>query len=231
MSNPTHSSSCRSWTYPVSCRACSNEVFVHQCTCGSAVLFDELGPPWPRHDCFTKAVNALKAKVLPVLKAGADPRSATFTPFADLKDLLGPALADGRGDGSPIPPASKPSGPGGRPSAKQPVETKKMGPIAGDIQHFIGIVREMSPKTKMLDQLYAEVGSIGLKAFGLPARRNAVQVTIVDTAGEPYESYTCIADKSRLDRAVKVDVMVGATLRSVATPSLSFWLADELQPL
>lgn len=226
MSNPTHSSSCRSWTYPVSCHGCPDEIFVHQCTCGSTVLFDDLGPPWPLHDCFTKAVKALKA----VLKAGADPKAATFTPFADLKDLLGPAGSPESNVGSSFPVAPK-SGPGAQPSTKQPIETKKMGPIAGDVQHFIGVVREMSPKTKMLDQLYAEVGSIGIKAFGLPARRNAIQVTIVDTAGEPYESYTCVADKSRLDRAVKVDVMVGATLRSIASPALLIWFADELQPL
>ena len=51
MSVPTHDFSCRSWTFPVDCWTCNQPIFIFQCTCGSTVLFDSLGVPWPRHHC------------------------------------------------------------------------------------------------------------------------------------------------------------------------------------
>lgn len=33
------------------CRDCQRRIFFFQCNHGSRVLFDELGPPWPQHDC------------------------------------------------------------------------------------------------------------------------------------------------------------------------------------
>jgi hypothetical protein len=55
-------------------------------------MFDELTAHWPKHSCFDAQYRALQAKVLPIIKAGADPASAMFKPFADLKERMG-ALA------------------------------------------------------------------------------------------------------------------------------------------
>lgn len=49
---PTHGSRCRTlFCRPSRCGDCSQEVFHWACTCGSHVLFDALGDPWPRHQC------------------------------------------------------------------------------------------------------------------------------------------------------------------------------------
>ena len=42
---------CRTRTFPTKCRYCQQEVFFFSCNCGSAVFFDQLGPPWPIHPC------------------------------------------------------------------------------------------------------------------------------------------------------------------------------------
>lgn len=44
---------CNSVTWPTKCPRCKDSVFFFQCGCGSKVFFDELGPPWPIHDCDT----------------------------------------------------------------------------------------------------------------------------------------------------------------------------------
>src|SRR5215211_6380046 len=62
---------------------------VFQCTCGSWVMFDDLGGHWPKHSCFDAQYRELVAKVMPTIRAGADPRSAMFRPFAELKEKLG----------------------------------------------------------------------------------------------------------------------------------------------
>ena len=43
MATPTHGLLCQSWTYPTQCWYCRARIYVYQCSCGSAVLFDWLG--------------------------------------------------------------------------------------------------------------------------------------------------------------------------------------------
>lgn len=47
----THSKRCNAKTVPMNCRYCGQEVFYFTCNCGSKVFFEELGDPWPIHDC------------------------------------------------------------------------------------------------------------------------------------------------------------------------------------
>ncbi len=49
--NAIHGEWCRTRTWPTSCPSCSARVFYFSCDCGSRVFFDELGLPWPVHDC------------------------------------------------------------------------------------------------------------------------------------------------------------------------------------
>ena len=42
---------CNAKTYPITCKYCNESVYYFSCDCGSGVFFEELGPPWPRHDC------------------------------------------------------------------------------------------------------------------------------------------------------------------------------------
>ncbi len=36
---------------PCLCPTCKKDIFYFECSCGSRVFFDKLGPPWPVHDC------------------------------------------------------------------------------------------------------------------------------------------------------------------------------------
>ena len=51
MSVPRHRVDCLTRTFPTKCSKCGDDVFFFSCTCGSRVFFDELGWPWPEHDC------------------------------------------------------------------------------------------------------------------------------------------------------------------------------------
>lgn len=58
MGIPTHGPDCQTSCYRTTCRDCDEPVFVLTCTCGSCVLFDELGEPWPLHADRCPAVAA-----------------------------------------------------------------------------------------------------------------------------------------------------------------------------
>ena len=46
-----HGTICNTKTFPMKCPRCGAGVFYFSCDCGSRVFFDELGEPWPVHDC------------------------------------------------------------------------------------------------------------------------------------------------------------------------------------
>ncbi len=59
---PTHGPRCRTlFCRPSKCLYCNQTVHHWSCSCGSSVLFDKLGEPWPQHPCF-KAGRAINAK-------------------------------------------------------------------------------------------------------------------------------------------------------------------------
>jgi len=190
-------------------------------------MFDALGGSWPKHACFNNQYNALVAKVMPILGAGADPASATFKPFADLKSKFEGGLAKAKMAKKAIVPPPPPS-----PAAEKTEHVvKRMDPMEGEEISFIGVVREKQSATSKLKSLYAALGSIGIKAFELPSEKNAVQITVVEASGEPNESYSAVADRSSLDSSVAVGVMVWVRMKGKVVPSAASWVILEIQPL
>lgn len=60
---PTHGPRCRKlFCRPSRCMDCRQEIFHWACTCGSNVLFDKLGEPWPQHKCTGSAASTLGTK-------------------------------------------------------------------------------------------------------------------------------------------------------------------------
>jgi hypothetical protein len=191
-------------------------------------MFDAVGAPWPKHDCFNQQYRALKARVLPILKKGADPRSAMSQPFAELGEMFGIEVADGLGDiAQPAP--HRPKTPKQPAPAKQSHSIKRMEPVAaGEEVSVIGIIRERGAQTACMKALYAALGALGRKLFRLPASGRAIQLTIVDVEGEPNESYSCIADAGIVDRSLTKDVMVWVRLIGNVAPSASAWVVKEI---
>jgi hypothetical protein len=63
MLRPIHGVWCNTRTWPTKCPTCGDSVFFFSCDCGCKVFFDELGPPWPIHDCDTSWTrNLLRTK-------------------------------------------------------------------------------------------------------------------------------------------------------------------------
>lgn len=68
---PTHGPSCRTaFCYPSRCKDCWAEIFYWACTCGSTLLLDRLGDPWPVHKC------AETRPLLPLRPVSSEDRTA-----------------------------------------------------------------------------------------------------------------------------------------------------------
>ena len=55
-----HGPWCNTVTFKTKCPGCRDSVFFFRCDCGSRVFFDELGSPWPIHDCDTSWTRKLQ---------------------------------------------------------------------------------------------------------------------------------------------------------------------------
>ena len=55
-----HGPWCNTRVWPTKCYTCREQVFFFTCNHGSEVFFDELGPPWPIHDCDISWTRKLK---------------------------------------------------------------------------------------------------------------------------------------------------------------------------
>ena len=68
---------CNSKTIPMTCKYCGDRIFWLSCDCGSSVLFDELGWPWPQHRCAGLAPKPTLSRL------GTDDLSATVLSHLD----------------------------------------------------------------------------------------------------------------------------------------------------
>ena len=77
---------CGARTIPMRCRRChAHPIFWFSCDCGCSVLFEELGPPWPRHECYADG--------------------GRVSPDSVEEAILAPARLPWMGDMSAVPPA------------------------------------------------------------------------------------------------------------------------------
>ena len=51
---------CNAAARPIKCSFCGNQFFLFVCDHGSKVLFERLGPPWPKHNCHGGPGNSIR---------------------------------------------------------------------------------------------------------------------------------------------------------------------------
>ena len=59
----THGSWCGTRVWRTLCMSCNTKVWFFSCQCGSRVFFDQLGYPWPEHDCETSWLRDIRRVV------------------------------------------------------------------------------------------------------------------------------------------------------------------------
>ncbi len=218
---PTHGEWCQTITFPTKCRECQSDIFLLRCNCGSLVLFDELGPPWPVHDCDAAkwAKNLPKTTLANGSISVAWKNKVTFIrPAVDF--AVEPAIVEkGRRRA--------------RKEQRNPIQRVE-APASGGKQ-VIGALREIASEADPL------------KAFGLPDtdmtwallgerwQEPIGKITVHSEVSEAdhLESYTAwVPARLVSDRKVVRGIAVALSLTSVAIPSNeAAWFCEEFEPL
>lgn len=220
-----HRPECRSWLYAARCRDCANPIYVYQCSCGSGVAFETNLPPWPLHNCEQAILKGLMKGPGAWLKLGRTSAATHGTPL----EVLSGFVATGTGEETGFTED-------GQEFESSPVvgptifDVKAMDPMPGEVETFIGVVREVEKETARLKDLYASLGDIGRKLFGLPARSKAIQLTVWRNDDSPVESYTAIVDR---DLAVGLERGGAVWLQIVAKDhaGTSAWVVSAIHAL
>jgi hypothetical protein len=207
MSVPTHRASCQTWIYPTGCWYCGADIYVLQCTCGSAVLLDMNRPPWDEHDCSatgTLGRSGLKGwAAVDVLRSNGVPINA---------DIMAKVF---------------PRPEGKKATAPEAVSMKAVKPKTGQKIGILAVVRNLLTTTKKIAGL-GELGEMGAKLLQLPKGR-LWQVTLVVNGERPNLSYTCILPAALGLAKDAKDKIVFAQLEAKVAADHAHWLVTEIQ--
>lgn len=217
---PVHGVWCATRTWPTRCPTCRASVFFFSCDCGSRVFFDQLGPPWPTHDCDTSWTRGLKRSVGP---SGAltvqisDGVAVTRLPDSfRVEDSIVSRAKRRRGDnwGDPI---------------------RSVDAARGAKRWAVGLLRELARTAKPIKALGFPDTAMGRAMLGpigkQPVGRITVHIPPVDDG--PIESITAWIP-AELVRAPRIERHVSVSVRAESVsvgPQRHAWFCNYFEVL
>ena len=217
MRNASHGEWCGARTWPTKCPTCSENVFFFFCNCGSKVFFDELGHPWPIHDCDTSWTRRLKrttdekGRISVELSEGITVTSAPLDIEEGFRDQV----------------AERPNN-----QAIEPIVA-----IAPDndssSKSVIGVLREINRHVSPLKFYGQDNTAMAIAMLGPIGAQEMGRITIhaPSASGEQFESFTlwipsALISEPRIVRGITVSVI----MESVEILGQGFaWFSDEFE--
>ena len=212
-----HGEWCEARTWPTRCPTCSEDVFFFMCNCGSKVFFDELGPPWPIHDCDTSWTRRLRrttdetGRITVELSEGI-----TIIRSPVSSEIEEGVISNARKRHS---------------KASDPIV--RIEPAKGSHKSCVGVLREINRHVRPLNfyeldntaMAIAMLGPIGVQEMG------RITVHAPSSIGDQTESFTLWipSDLLREPRIVR-GITVSLVMESVEIPGRGFaWFSDEFE--
>lgn len=209
----SHGVWCNMRTYPMTCRFCGERVYYFTCDHNCRVFFDELGPPWPEHNCMERWIAELGPDTFGQLMAWR---------MMEPGVSIGTTIAPNHGNQLRS-----------RAQALDRIEPMACEPRDGDVVEEMGIAVEVCEVVNLAKQLRipadTPMGDSLLRALGTG---ELSRITIHTGSLEEDEtwSFTFYVPQSLLrKRSVVRGDLVSCKLRARGIPGLPYvWVCDEL---
>lgn len=218
---PTHGTWCQTITFPTLCRECQADIFILRCNCGSLVLFDDLGPPWPVHDCD----NAKWAQNLPKTQLG---NGSISVPWKNGITFIRPA-EDFAVDPAVVEKARR------RLRKQRPDPIRRIDAQASGGKQVIGVLREVARESSPLKAFSLPDTDMTWALLGEKWRAPVGKITVHSEVSESdhLESYTAWVPAHLIsDEMTTRGVAVALSLTSIAVPNNpAAWFCEEFEPL
>lgn len=220
MSIPSHGPHCTTWMYKTSCWYCTAQIAVLQCTCGSAVLFDEPEPPWPRHLCNGYGQDSNSSGGKGIGGSGISGWSAIdqlrssgmpITPKTIQKVFGNPDEIEGNKTINPDIKAVRP----------------RRGKSRDLIVHLMNF-HQSTAVTKAAEKL----SDIARQIEGLPDHQGKLfQVTMHHSLGTERHSYTALVPKSALPSKISAHLKNHSVFHAHMIATQNYWFITDLHLL
>ena len=212
-----HGAWCGARTWPTRCPECSEDVFFFMCNCGCKVFFDDLGPPWPDHDCDTSWTRRLKrttdetGRITVELSEGI---TVIRTP-----ESFG--IEEGVISGARISHKNQ---------APEPIV--KIEPKKGTRKSYVGILREISRQVRPLEFYELDDTTMAIAMLGPIGAQDMGRITVhVPAPTGEFESFTLWIPSDLLrDPRIVRGITVSLALESVEIPGEGLaWFSNEFE--
>ena len=188
----THGHWCNTRTYPTQCKRCKSRVFFFQCDHESRVFFDQLGHPWPIHECFLRRMRRRDGAAGPPRPSGKRAWN-TLVDVSESREAEDSGLLTGMKRypaGIDVASISRKSSQG---ADQSPAQTVAIDPIGNTKTEYLsGIVHDVT-HVSLLDKLGIGSDTIGAHILGQTfPELEVVQITVLvnDFEAEDMFSYT-----------------------------------------
>ena len=221
-----HGVYCKTKTFPLKCKYCQQQIFFFSCDCGSRVLFDELGPPWPMHYCGTPNPNPAPYQPSNV---GA-PSGVNIYRRSHYSSGLLPGLQSAADFIAPDVVKRV------KESQNMARDTFPIEPIGSTNAEIIGIVRELS-RPNLARRHGLDRNSVGFSQLAdIIGDADPVQLTVQvdELPNNPgaidYSGYTFLSPRNPDARNLTRGAVISASLTPQETLSgIKFWLARKIE--
>lgn len=180
-----HGSWCGSRVWSTKCHTCGAEVWFFSCRCGSKVLFDHIGSPWPLHDCDASWGRSLTRRT--------DSRGNLLVNLGEGMTAMSPSDVDIDID---VQQAAQTAAPSWQP----PIVP--MDPPPGAHDTIVGTLRELSPTLDPYRAMRIRRTSLSTAAPGPIGKQTVGKITVHAPSPEEedlIESFTSWAPSVLLD--------------------------------
>ena len=220
-----HGFYCKTHTFPTKCRFCGSDVFFFSCDCGSKVFFDELGSPWPVHNCIATG-NTTDTR--PSSQPSID-RVNIYRGSSNSSNLL-PGLV--HAPQSITPSVTRRL----HDSRNQNREIIRIEPLGSQPVEAIGVVQDrLTPN--LARRLGLEQGTVG---YALLEKRTGntdlEQITVLvdelasDPAAIDFSSYTFLCAHRKLTSRINKGAIISVSLEKVELLDITpFWHAINIE--
>lgn len=209
-----HGAHCNSRTWPTFCQYCGQRVFYFTCDCGCKVFFDELGEPWPKHQCRGYLNSLIETYGREVIERGM--AVMMMTPGIERSYEIQVQQAH-------------------KQDVQQPASKNiiRRDPVHGAREDVVGIVRELIDGVNVFKRLGASDRPFSRAILGSLAKTQCVQITIHTgaLASTDNHSYTFLVDKQLLmQQSIVKGALIRCQLRSLVVPGWNpIWICDRVR--
>ena len=197
---PGHGPFCKTRSYPRKCKYCGQKIFFVSCTCGSAMLFDRLGWPWPEHWCVGRGASG---------RSGVGVRPRRRTPISrEVVTKRQRREAEGH-RGVPL-----------------GTMARSVAPQRGSRRSLVAHVRAVRTDTALTRLVNALLRS-RVRRFGLAPGTRYRQITLVDGNVHPNASYTALIPDG-LARGLSTNVTVKVKICGTSIRNRPCWVVTAI---